>query len=890
MSIVDYLKSQWQDSSIQARSKLAWDFWIKDYSWTAEQNINLLGQMKSATPPAPIEIPEVKPPTLAPEKVDLTKQIKAPVIPQAKIAPPSPIITPEPPKVPEVKKPTEFKPVTSHQEWIERWKKPTELVDLVESKYWITAEYDAWTNTVIWYDEAWNKTKVWSFDSAWNSRRKDIPVYTWEQFFWDFNNLLEAWDNKTISNFLQKNKELYNQNKDTLKTMVKDFQKQQEIWKTISRLSSLDWKWLYNASLDWDFTQWDDVFNGLSPEKQAEFTAYQKRYVRQDAKNTDKKIVADLKSDDAEEIYNKMAIHNPTYQDKYNEIVFENKERKELQSDLVTKYETIEKERLTLKRLKDKIDRENPSASETYKRALLNKESWALLDNIEEMTIDYNVWLAQYNMINADTQAEYQAYTLDAGIEFDTYQKAIWVAVDRYKVDKTQMNQKEVLKMQFEQADLTLKKNQEFTMKVKNFDANIKDKTWSYQTNDKWELLYVVKWVAQKVLDSTWKVVATERFQNYQESLQENEYGGYDIIRTYNDWTRPDISSYDMNWNLVWWTSSVVAGAINKVWADTLKQCWKAVNDYLQNLWADRIFKDSYESKTDQINSDVPMMWGVAIWNPNRPDWTYSEFGHVWIITWISPDWKTLEITDWNYKGDEKKMVHKVDRSVIEFNWGYHIPQGTREPTALETMPITWDVIWDKWKVLANAKAVENWAKAIKNWDQKMTDIKDQEVRNAVINVMSWITASSISWSQATLDVVNDIINHPWRIGATWSQVLWFWDGWTGWVPTTIWGLSIPATNSRDFKVLVQQLDSKLFLDNIKMMKWMWALSDAEWKKVSSAMGQLLEFWQTEEAYLKMLDTIRTITAKGILKAKWITSENLKEWGLLNATSQSDFE
>lgn len=41
-SIVDYLKSEWQDSSFSARKKIAEELWITNYTWTASQNKQLL--------------------------------------------------------------------------------------------------------------------------------------------------------------------------------------------------------------------------------------------------------------------------------------------------------------------------------------------------------------------------------------------------------------------------------------------------------------------------------------------------------------------------------------------------------------------------------------------------------------------------------------------------------------------------------------------------------------------------------------------------------------------------------------------------------------------------------------------------------------------------------
>lgn len=42
VSIVDYLKQEWQDSSYEARKKLAENYWIEWYKWSSKQNLQLL--------------------------------------------------------------------------------------------------------------------------------------------------------------------------------------------------------------------------------------------------------------------------------------------------------------------------------------------------------------------------------------------------------------------------------------------------------------------------------------------------------------------------------------------------------------------------------------------------------------------------------------------------------------------------------------------------------------------------------------------------------------------------------------------------------------------------------------------------------------------------------
>lgn len=84
-SIVDYLKSVGQDSSQAARSKLAAQYGINDYKYTAEQNLKLLGMLRSgqAAPTAAPAQPSATLPTKATQPDTGTKATPAAPTPTA---------------------------------------------------------------------------------------------------------------------------------------------------------------------------------------------------------------------------------------------------------------------------------------------------------------------------------------------------------------------------------------------------------------------------------------------------------------------------------------------------------------------------------------------------------------------------------------------------------------------------------------------------------------------------------------------------------------------------------------------------------------------------------------------------------------------------------------
>ena len=69
---------------------------------------------------------------------------------------------------------------------------------------------------------------------------------------------------------------------------------------------------------------------------------------------------------------------------------------------------------------------------------------------------------------------------------------------------------------------------------------------------------------------------------------------------------------------------------------------------------------DSYESKEKHINSEVPQLWWLAVWNPGG--WI-KEYWHTWIVIGKWKDY--VIIRDANWKWDEKVMTRKVKISDI---------------------------------------------------------------------------------------------------------------------------------------------------------------------------------------------------------------------------------
>ncbi len=78
---------------------------------------------------------------------------------------------------------------------------------------------------------------------------------------------------------------------------------------------------------------------------------------------------------------------------------------------------------------------------------------------------------------------------------------------------------------------------------------------------------------------------------------------------------------------------------------------------------------------------------------------------------------------------------------------------------------------------------------------------------------------------------------------------------------------TIPGSNAANFEALLETLKSKIFLDKIKAMRGMGALSENEGKKIAAAAGAL-ELSMSDEKLRSEIEKIRDTMKKGIIKSK----------------------
>lgn len=157
---------------------------------------------------------------------------------------------------------------------------------------------------------------------------------------------------------------------------------------------------------------------------------------------------------------------------------------------------------------------------------------------------------------------------------------------------------------------------------------------------------------------------------------------------------------------------------------------------------------------------------------------------------------------------------------------------------------------------------VKSWWDNIINavWWAKITSIQDKALRTQVSNYIAQKSKAEPNKEVFTiknaLTLLNELKNHPWLEWAIWL--------WTKG--------KIPATASASFMAKLSQLEAQQFLEWIQQMKWMGALSNAEWQKVSAAASSLINTAQSEQEWKAELQKI-----KDILQGKINTIEQ-KTW------------
>lgn len=553
--------------------------------------------------------------------------------------------------------------------WKSRWSSKQELEEAIEKNY----------NTIATWNEDWTLSAtidwqkyIWTIDEAWNPI-KSIANNLED----DYNNLVNnGWTTQELYDYLNNNNLLNNpiyRNKMTDK-FIADYEQP-----IINKYSQYTIQELHNAVVRWEIVPWTDVFNKLP---QAE--AYNK------IKN--QLILIDAEKDKDWTDYNNNLNIEKYYYSQLHQTVFSWEEAKKLadqyindpeiqenNNEIKKRQQNIAKQQLKLKQLEDDVRNWMPWVPESIIMAEISKRAQNLYQTIEYETNMMNISAQAIDRKKQDLDVQFKFIQYQDNLKMQNYQNSLWI----WQYNTNRMDQFAKIKLEQENQEVAFWRQHQADKEMFELQQQYK---WTYQVGIDWSLNYIVNWQAQKVKYADWNTLFTAHEDDWSQTVtKQNADWTFSVYRINKRW-EVNVQTLDMYGNKVAWLSNLVADALNCIpWSG--KQCWQWVNDYLQNLWESRKFWNTYEEKAKWIQWTTPVEWAVAIRNPAG-----TQYGHVGVVTWVSPDWQNVYITDWNANNDEKKQERVVPASQITGNgWWYYYPKKIQEAYSRQAQ------IWNAW-------------------------------------------------------------------------------------------------------------------------------------------------------------------------------------------------
>lgn len=441
-----------------------------------------------------------------------------------------------------------------------------------------------------------------------------------------------------------------------------------------------------NAVFNSDIVVWDSNWNKLPPETKSAYYAYEKQ-VRawESAEQLDKSL-----QNDADKIVNT----DPTKSLGTVYSLDVAKERETLQNspEITAQRTQVSTQANQVKDLKRQLDSVEDDIRAEYgwkgkSKLYINGK---IVEAQRQLSKQYNTALDEYNTslaVYSDMKADIELQIGDLKYQNEIDAKNYQTQLQAFQYNQSRMDTFAMAEFQAKNKQLAEQQQRDFTREMKAIDQKFQEDNEKpeYRTDANGNILAIINGVATKVRDSTGKLVATTKTQDYTDNTNyNNDLWQFVTTRTYKDGRLPDFFTSDIKGES--WTSIAVFDYISKVpnkgkmpnWGIW---CGEWVNHYLKAAWISDIrVWDSYKSKKKYINNSAPQVWGLAIWNPS-PEWEYGEYGHIWIVTWYNAQRNEIEITDWNKEWNWQKNTYTIPVSqVINSDWGFaHLDIGNEE-------------------------------------------------------------------------------------------------------------------------------------------------------------------------------------------------------------------
>lgn len=679
----------------------------------------------------------------------------------------------------------------------------------------------------------------------------------------DFENALKSWASiEDLSKIANANK-WYRQD---FNNLVKTYFKNSANAKFYNKYSGLWNDALLQEYKSWNIVPWSEQYNLLPEPQRKAFENYLK--IDQARNIWDEKAYKEQFATDNNKIISLQDIikeYNTLFSSDYR------KKSEELlnSQDIKGKAQELEDAQTEInglsKSIKSEAKRIRESmkwAPESFIQARIADATDELEESLTNANITYQTKLATYQSLRENAKTELEIYKYEDTINRENYK----LALNMYETKRQELRQDELIELEEQSKIQAEKRQQDWQLALieneRKYEAE--NKKGVYQTDKDWNLLYIIDWQANTVKWADWKVVWITRVEEYSDTVSKNDDWTISVLRAYNDWRKPQIFNYWVNWqnnlNVNMWAYDI----ISQLWTEDL-WCGEFTNDYVNKWWLVttewnkiRVW-DSYESKKDYVNNYTPQVWWLAVWNPN-PSWKYWENGHIWIVTWYNPETWEVEITDSNYNWDKKVTTHKLNVSEIvnsdwwfvhitkpwveqDIKWWYTDAQiwvlssiDTLTPTALKALEEAGLTSSDYW--------------LFKWWWLPPTRTQTLSAKTMINDIDALLTHTNLSDAVWSLDV-----NTPTLFGKT-----------------------------NDFINKFDSLISNITKDNLWLLKWPMSDKDVAFiKSMSSAINR-----NTDEETFK--ENLRKLKAKYTPISQWlaIPDETIQEVDMMSELNNNN--
>lgn len=680
---------------------------------------------------------------------------------------------------------------------------------------------------------------------------------------------------KELADFARNNEQYQDSFRDTLRTQFKT----QENTKFFAKYNGMSNESMYSAVKNGTVKVWSERYNMLSEAQRQSFEQF--------------KAVKDAPQGiptTKEEVFNPNTPENSvdfSNIEQFANKMFSSDLRQELENmrndDRVVNLsqelnaKASELEIFDIKGIKenDKLEKEMWDASFTpaYIRAKLRDNTANRAIERMSMVSEYNRVQGDLTSIKDDIESDIKMLEYEDQQAKDKYSFLFSVYESRRSEDMAAKSEQEnrefeVAMIEFEEQNkqLATQRQQDFQLQMKQIDQEfqLKNQKPSYEIGRDGKMYAILDWQATVVKWDMWEVLFWEENNNHIKSIYDNKDGTFTEVTTFKDDRPVAIATYDAQGNKVLGTPDSVQSIIEQ--CRVTGQCGAWVNDYLQNLWLGRLMWNSYESKAKNINSDTPVLWGVAIWNPQQGQGEFKEYGHTGIVTWVNTENGTVTITDWNWNGDEKQQTREVKMSEITYNGGFM--------NFTEQDAVTYsDADVPMYKKYLQGKITASDQKTIEDFEQ---------FKQEALDYQNNLTEQGTPQIEKLIDLASDLRdNSPWRKSriAAW---------------TSLW--QTVSSNLADYQANFDAFISNNALDQLVQLKsdgaTFGALSDKELQFIQSSATNLRANL-SDDAFKWELNRIIETLQRGLSedRVQEITEEPIQEsqtwqtWTLL-----TDFE